>query len=342
MGSVVNSDGSIRVMNDLSFPRKETDIPSVNFFVDKNDYQTTWDNFEIVAEFLKGHKEPLELAIFDWEKAYRQLPIHISQRPFLCVMDFQGKIWIELRIGFGGVASCGVFGSVADIWKKIIHRLLSLEQVFCWVDDNLMIRKQGQKVKMEDIENLSRALGVKTNTKKNHNFSDEQKYIGFVWNGKEKSVRLPDKKLKIRKQQVEEFLEEDKLWTYKDLEKFVGRLNHVCYILPNMRCYMRSLYCWMKEWHNREATRRIPLDVKEDLVEWKRNLHDFTNLRIIPSRKAEEIYWVGDAAESFGIGVKIGQHWAQFKLKTGWNNVDSRGQRREIAWAKTAAVRMGY
>lgn len=35
MGSVVNGDGSFRIINDLSFPQNDEETPSVNSFVDK-------------------------------------------------------------------------------------------------------------------------------------------------------------------------------------------------------------------------------------------------------------------------------------------------------------------
>lgn len=53
MGGAVNGDGSIRMVNDLSFPKHERGIPSVNSFVDKLNYGTYWDDFESVAVFLQ-------------------------------------------------------------------------------------------------------------------------------------------------------------------------------------------------------------------------------------------------------------------------------------------------
>lgn len=83
MGSVINGDGSFRIINDLSFPHDKEDTPSVNSFVDKKDYATTWDDFKIVAAFFRDNKGNYLLALFDWEKAYRQIPIHPSQWRFL-------------------------------------------------------------------------------------------------------------------------------------------------------------------------------------------------------------------------------------------------------------------
>lgn len=80
MGGAVNGDGSIRIVNNLSHPKKEKGIPSVNLFVDKLNYGTHWDDFDRVALFFQENPGEWEVAIFDWQKAYRQLPAHPSQR----------------------------------------------------------------------------------------------------------------------------------------------------------------------------------------------------------------------------------------------------------------------
>lgn len=54
LGAVVNGDGSIRPINDLSFPRNVPDTPLVNSFVNKHDFKTTWDDFARVATFFKS------------------------------------------------------------------------------------------------------------------------------------------------------------------------------------------------------------------------------------------------------------------------------------------------
>lgn len=49
MGGEINREGSVRMFNDLSFPKNKKDIPPVNSFVNKLNYRTFWDNFGKVA-----------------------------------------------------------------------------------------------------------------------------------------------------------------------------------------------------------------------------------------------------------------------------------------------------
>lgn len=120
------------------------------------------------------------MALVDWAKAYRQLGVHPSQRRFLVIVDFEGRVWIDLAVGFGGVASCGVFGAPAETWKWIVAKKLGFPVIFRWVDDNLILRRPGHKSSLSHIEELSRSMGVQTNPKKNREFREEQRFLGFV------------------------------------------------------------------------------------------------------------------------------------------------------------------
>ncbi|EHS64501.1 uncharacterized protein PGTG_20964 [Puccinia graminis f. sp. tritici CRL 75-36-700-3] len=90
LGAVVNGDRSVRPINDLSFPHGNASIPSVNSFVDKKEFETTWDDYNVVSSFFRESEGPLLSALFDWEKAYRQIPTHPSQWPYLMVKGLDG------------------------------------------------------------------------------------------------------------------------------------------------------------------------------------------------------------------------------------------------------------
>lgn len=267
MGSVINGDGSFRIINDLSFPHDVEDTPSVNSFVNKEDYATTWDDFKIVAAFFRDNKGNYLLALFDWEKAYRQIPIHPSQWRFLFLMDLSGRLWLDSRIQFGGVAGCGVFGRPADLWKQIVVLAFELTTAFRWVDDKLLVKEVGNTTSIQDIAKFSSEMGVSSNSEKVHEFAEEQRYIGFIWNSRERTVRLPDDKFEARLKEIKEFLDPGESFNLKRVQKFVGRLVHTTHIVPHLRCYMSSLYRWENQWQVASAKRKIPGDVREDLQE---------------------------------------------------------------------------
>jgi hypothetical protein len=246
LGAVVKGDGSVRPINDLLFPQKSGSIRSVNSFVDKEDFATMWDDFQRVASFFQTQTKPCLLALFDWEKAYCQIPTHPSQWPYLMTMDFDGRFLLDTRISFGGVAGCGAFGRPADVWKLVMLHKFRLTTIFCWVDDNLFIKEVGDETNMLDIVKRSTELGVMTNKEKYSPFKEEQKLIGFIWNRTNRTVRLPPSKLEQRRAQVGTFLVHGAKFSLDDVEVMVGRLNHVTYLFPQMKCNLCGLYQWLK------------------------------------------------------------------------------------------------
>ncbi|EHS62704.1 uncharacterized protein PGTG_22607 [Puccinia graminis f. sp. tritici CRL 75-36-700-3] len=338
LGLVVNADGKMRPINDLSFPKKDLTIPSVNSFVNKSHFETTWDDFNIVTEFFRQNDGQFDLALFDWEKAYRQVPTRMDQWPFLMVQDLDGGLFIDTRITFGAVAGCGSFGIPADAWKRIMTHEFDVEKIFRWVDDNLFVKRSSKSFSIRDIVSRSLELGVQTNEEKCSDFSIEQKFIGFVWNGRDSTVRLPKPKLEQRITQIEVFLVPKAEFKYNDAEVLAGRLNHVSYLLPQLRAYLRGVYRWMNEWKKKMATRTVPADVISDLAFWRESLLNFEHTRLVQSCEEKELNWVGDASTGFGIGVLIGHRWCQFRMKETWREgTPSRG----IAWLETVAIRLG-
>lgn len=338
LGAVVNSDGGIRPINDLSFPRNVPNTPSVNSFVDKNDFITTWDDFARVATFFRSSKDLWLLALFNWEKAYRQIPTLMRQWRYLLVQDFENNLYVDTRITFGGVAGCGSFGRPADAWKLIMQHENDIVMVFRWVDDSLVLKRYDSTTEMSQIVERSRELGVQTNEKKLSKFQHEQKFIGFVWNGMEKTVRLPEDKLRERQHQIDEILNGSS-FTFNQIEVFVGRLNHVAHLLPQLRCYLCGLHRMKKDWHYKIAKRKIREDIREDLEFWRLTLRSFKHLRLVASPIPIDISWVGDASTSYGIGVLVGKKWTQFKVTRAWKEADE--DHKHINFLETVAITVG-
>lgn len=101
LGSVENGDKLMRPLNNLSYPRSDPVLPSVNSFVNKDDFETTWDNFKVVAKFFWNLEEDCRIGLFGWEGAYRKIPTHPSQWQYLAVLRFKDEVYIDTRIAFG-------------------------------------------------------------------------------------------------------------------------------------------------------------------------------------------------------------------------------------------------
>jgi hypothetical protein len=181
-------------------------------------------------------------------------------------------------------------------------------------------------------------MGVMTNSKKYSEFANCQKYIGFVWDGVARTVKLPPGKREEKMAQIAEFLVPGATFTAHKAEVLAGRLNHISYLLPQLCCFLCSLYQWQMEWVNPSAKRPITDGVRDNLQRWKTTLQDFTVARIIPNPDPTNVGWVGDASLSYRIGVLIGKRWGRFLLITLPVNANKGNP---IAWLETVAVRLG-
>ena len=108
--------------------------------MDTKNFRTTWDDFCIVANFLRSKPEKVHVGIFDWAKAYRKILKAPNQWPYLMNKDFEGKLYLDTRMAFGGVAGCGSFGRPEDAWKHIMLKEFNLVAVFQCVDNNLFFK----------------------------------------------------------------------------------------------------------------------------------------------------------------------------------------------------------
>jgi hypothetical protein len=311
--------------------------------VDKRNFDTMWDDFHAVARYFRKHfKEIILLAIYDWEKAYRQARTKEEEWRYLAIKDFRNRIWMDIAVPFGGVAGCGTFGKVADAWRLIIMKVLGIDRIFRWVDDNMIVKLERDNLQIKDVVEISAKMGVKTNHEKLREFAEEQKYLGFIFNGVDKTVRLPDEKLTERLESIEKMLSGERPWSLKEADSLIGKLAHLVYIVPHMKAYMRGLYAWLNPWEKSNATRHLSRAAKRDLESWKEALTNFEPRRIIPEVDPEMIGWVGDAS-GVGIGVICKYGWVRFKLKEGWRTTGLTEDEtcRDIAWAETAAIRLG-
>ncbi|POV98453.1 hypothetical protein PSTT_14425 [Puccinia striiformis] len=99
LGAVANSDGLIRPINDLSFPHDQPGTPSVNLFIEKEDFRNY--GYSIGKGLPPNPNQDGPMALFIRTRFRQQLTPRYTNH-------------------FGGVAGCGSFGRPADAWKEVM------------------------------------------------------------------------------------------------------------------------------------------------------------------------------------------------------------------------------
>ena len=134
--------GLYRVIQNYSYPHNTTLLhpnPSINSFLDSDEFPTTWGTFSIMSLLIHQLPPGSQLATRDISEAYRTIPLHHSQWPGTIVRIDEDDYCVDTTASFGFSPSAGVYGSMADAGADLF-RYRGIGPLVKWVDDHLFVR----------------------------------------------------------------------------------------------------------------------------------------------------------------------------------------------------------
>jgi hypothetical protein len=347
LGTIPKTFGSLerRIVQDLSFPRDDPNIPSVNSQIDIENFRCDWGTFNDVRSIVIDAPDGTEAATLDVDAAFRCCPILPSQQRNF-IVRWNDSYFIDHNVPFGGTSSGGVFGRVADA-KSAILKSKDLGPSKNWVDDFVFFRfplfpgidPPLFSYALSDIYTLADHLGWPWKLSKTRPFASEFKYLGFTWDLVAKTVQIPEPK-KIR------YLAKLESWVVglkfsrKETESVLGTLVHCSLAVPDGRSRLPSLSRFAASFNFSSSSfiRKTPnSSVMSDIAWWRTHLSaSFCgSLLSKPPETSLIELWV-DASTSWGIGIIFNGEWDAWKLRAGW---DKDG--RNIGWAEIVAIELG-
>jgi hypothetical protein len=246
IGTVPKGEG-FRVIRDMSYPRREPGVQSVNAEINADDFPCEWGTFAECALLVAQAPPGTEVAVFDVQAAYRCIPIWPEDQRHN-IFSWRGMLYIDHCATFGCASSNGLFGQPADSIVRIF-RHHGVEDVLKWVDDFIFFRRpipgpEGQyKFSYNEklIWDLADKLGWLWAPDKHTPFNNTFMYIGFTWDLVSKTVQIPTEKKQKYLRRLEEWTVGSAV-TRKVCEAAIGMLNHCCLAVPNGRSHMTALY----------------------------------------------------------------------------------------------------
>jgi len=326
-----------RMIQDMSHPRGDPDILSINASIDADEFPTIWGMFDSTAALILSLPPGCVAATFDITAAYRNTPIRPDQQHVLCVY-WRGKVYVDRAVMFGLTSSAGVFGKVADMLVAIYEKA-SFGPIRKWVDDFFVIRLPHQSWTEQEFMSLTSYCGVPWSLEKLRPFASVQRYIGFDWDLPGKLVSIPMDKLHSVVQRIDLWLLAAATFSRKDTASLHGKLVHISSIFPLIHPFLRSLSVFEGQFRSPRARLNPPHSVTADLSWVRFLLRHSQNSLPLSSPEPVDINWWGDASTSFGVGVVVGQHWAVWKWAVGFRV--GPGQGFDIGWAEAVAVELG-
>lgn len=334
-----------RIVQDLSFPRNDPTLDSVNSQINIEDFRCDWGTFNDIRNIVIDAPIGSEAATLDVDAAFRCCPILPSQQCNF-IIHWNDAYYIDHNAPFGATSAGGVFGRVADA-KSAILASKNLGPSKNWVDDFVFFRFPvipGQiplsfSYSLTDIYAVASQLGWPWKDSKTRPFAHEFKYLGFIWSLSTKTVQIPETK-KIRYlSKLEPWVPGHKV-SKKEVESVLGTLVHCSLALPDGRSRLPALSRFTASFNNFSSpfVRRSPNpSVLSDISWWRMQLSaNFCGSSLSrPPPTSPVEFWV-DASSSWGIGVILGGEWDAWRLHAGW---DKDG--RNIGWAEIVAIELG-
>ena len=347
LGTVPKSVGSVerRIVQDLSFPRNDPDLPSINNQINIDDFRCDWGTFNDVRMIVIDAPDGTEAATLDVDAAFRCCPITPSQQRNF-IIHWEDSFFIDHNAPFGATSAGGVFGRVADA-KTAILTSKHLGPSKKWVDDFVFFRFPVSihpapltfSYSLSDIYDLATRLGWPWKLSKTRPFDPQFKYLGFIWNLSDKTVQIPDDK-KLR------YLAKLIPWTRghrfakKDAESLLGTLVHCSLAVPDGRSRLPSISRFTSSFNYTRSpfAQKTPnASVLSDISWWRVQLSATFcgSLLSKPPPISPIEFWV-DASSSWGIGIILADEWDYWRLRPNWDR-----DGRNIGWAEIVAIELG-
>jgi len=345
LGVVAKSNGKMRLVEDLSYPRNSSN-PSLNSLTDISNLSLDWGGFAEAATLVITAKPGALGATIDWKDAFRNCAVRRDELWLGCIC-WKGQTYVDNSLKFGGSACPFGFELVAAAFVALCH-CYDLGTLIHWVDD-ILSRLEPTNAKppwsypftLDQICQLGADLGGSFPPEKVSPYSSVSKYFGFLWFWDLKKVGIPnDRRLKVLSD-VLSILELGKA-SLDSLRSLSGKLSHLSCVLIMGRSKLRHIWdrlaAMTAKCRVTSITWALGEGQRNELLWWRNQLSspDITLQLCTEKEPDDSLRLFSDASESWGICIVIGDEFDCFKLSDNWR--ESHNGRRDIGWAEFAAV----
>ncbi|KAB5587927.1 polyprotein [Ceratobasidium theobromae] len=336
-----SSPGKFRVIQDFSFPRNSPDTHSLNSQINTEDFPCTWGFFADVAKAVSTAPHGSEGASFDVDAAYRRIPIHPLDQPYI-VVRWEEDYYVDHAVPFGAASSNGLFARCGDAMALLLEKQ-GFGRIYKWVDDFLIIRTPNPQsptllVTENDVYQFADELGWPWKRSKTKNFDSTFSYLGFTWDLQTRQVHIPEAKRSKYINRINEWLHSPSV-SLLDTQKLIGSLVHCSLAIPDGRAHLSGLI---------KFNSAFPLDPRQSFRRFTKSIASITNANWWKNRLLHGPFGsdlsppppnldirIHTDASNYGVGIVINNEWSSWHLIEGWKSKD-----RNIGWAEAIAVEL--
>ena len=252
------------------------------------------------------------MAKFDVASAYRNVAIHLDDRPLLG-MKWRGQYFVDLVLPFGLRSAPFIFTAIADLVEWILVHNYDVTFLGHYLDDFLTLGPPAPPVCHNNLQTCVRLctkLGLPLHPDKLEGPATRLTILGIELDSENLQARLPPDK----RDRIVSLLDE---WSAKrfckrrELESLIGHLHHACKVAPQGRTFLRrmiDLLCAFR----RDYPIRLNQEFRRDLTWWRELFQTWDGLSFFctPTWAPLPDFQVSsDAAGSLGYGAIFKSHW---------------------------------
>ena len=311
--------GKWRLILDLSSPRGS----SVNDGVDKRLCSMHYTTFEDALRAIRSAGPGALLAKIDVKEAYRNIPVHPSDRHLLG-MSWQGRIFVDGQLPFGLRSAPVLFSALADalewvFWEKGI--------TFCvhYLDDFLTLGPANSGICTDNLRILTEtcsSLGVPLKVEKLEGPATRLVFLGIEIDTVKWTMSLPEEKmLKIKLELLQ--WKSRRSARQRELLSLIGKLAHACKVIRPGKIFLRRMIDLAHTVHRLEHWIRLSAEFQSDLWWWISFMELWNGKEQLSSlNRAITVHVTSDASGSWGCGAAWVNHWIQCKWDPLWAQVN--------------------
>ena len=312
--------GKWRLILDLSSPEGR----SINDGIDKGLCSLQYESVDDAARILMGLGEGAQLAKIDIAHAYRNVPVHPTDR-YLLGMQWKNMIYIDTALPFGLRSAPKIFCALSDALEYILLQA-GISSCLHYIDDFLTLGAPDSQEcahNLRVLTDICKVLGIPLAIEKIEGPSVCIIFLGIELDARTMTMRLPQEKLDHLRNLIAQWLSK-KAATKREMLSLIGELAHASKVVIPGRIFLRRMIDCAHLRKQLTDWIRLNEEFKSDLYWWHTYLGQWNGVSLLAAHvyHPPDTTLFTDASGNWGCGGTAGLEWFQCPWSEQWATVN--------------------